>query len=60
MMKISIEVNVVQCLGRFLGIIGQDPSVSKSNRLHIVIIRLFFIELRYILLDFSKMIDRFS
>ena len=26
-----------QCMGRFSGIIGQDPIVSKSNRLHVVI-----------------------
>ena len=24
-----------ECLGRFLGIIGQDPGVSKSNWLHV-------------------------
>ena len=35
--------------GRFWGIIGQVPSVSKSNRLHVVIFRFFFINLRYIL-----------
>ena len=35
-----------QCLGRFLGIIGQDPSVPKSNRLHVAITRLSFINLR--------------
>jgi len=27
---------MVQWLGRFLGIIGQNPIVSKSNRLHVV------------------------
>ena len=37
-----------QCPGRFLGIIGQDLSVSKSNRLHVVIFRFFFINLRNI------------
>ena len=26
-----------QCLGRFVGIIGHNPRVSKSNRLHVVI-----------------------
>jgi hypothetical protein len=26
------------CLGRFLDIIGQNPSVSKSNELHVVIL----------------------
>ena len=38
----------LQCPGRFLGIIGQHPSVSKSNRLHFVIFRLFFDNSRYI------------
>ena len=38
-----------QCLGRFSGIISQSPSVSKSNQqLHVVIIRVFFINWRYI------------
>ena len=47
---IAITVlNLVQCLGRYLGIIGQDLNVSKSNRLHVDIFRLFFISLRYIL-----------
>ena len=31
--------------GRFLGIIGQDPSVSKPNPLHTDIFRFFFIRL---------------
>ena len=35
---------------RVLGIIGWDPSVSKSNRLHVDIFRLFFANLRCILL----------
>jgi hypothetical protein len=30
---------------RFLGIIDQNPSVSKSNRLHVVIVRFFFMNL---------------
>ena len=37
---------VEQCPGRILGIIGQNHSVSKSNRLHVVIFRVFFINLR--------------
>ena len=40
-----------QCLGRFLGIIGQNPSVSKSTKLHVDIFRFVFINLRY---TFSK------
>ncbi len=38
-----------QWLGRFLGIIGWDPSVCKSNRLHVHILRFSFIRLGYIL-----------
>ena len=41
--------NQEQCPRRFLGIIGQNPSVSKSNWLHVVIFQFFFIDLRYIL-----------
>ena len=36
----------VQCPGRFWGIIGQDPCVSKSNQLHVetlLVLFLFFI-----------------
>ena len=29
-----------ECLGRFLHIIGQSPSVSKSNQLHAAIFQL--------------------
>ena len=35
--------------GKFLGIFGQDPSDSKSNRLHVDIFQCCFIHLRYIL-----------
>ena len=31
------------------GVIGGDPSVCKSNRLHVHILRFSFIELEYIL-----------
>ena len=34
-----------QWWGRFLGIIGWDPSVRKSNRLHVDILRFSFIKL---------------
>ena len=34
----------------FFNIIGQNPSVSNPDRFHVVIFRLFFIDLRYILL----------
>jgi len=41
---------------KFLGIVGQDPSDSKSTRLHVDIFRCCFIHLRYLLIDSSKMI----
>jgi hypothetical protein len=31
-----------ECLGRILSVIGQNPSVSKSNRLHVVTFWHFF------------------
>ena len=37
-----------QWSGRFLSIIGWDPSVCKSNRLHVGTIRFFYLNLRYI------------
>jgi hypothetical protein len=39
--------------GRFLGIIGWDPSVCKSNRLHVDILWFIYIKLRYIPLKWS-------
>jgi hypothetical protein len=36
-----------QCSGRILSITGQDPSISKSNRLHVDILWYFCIDLRY-------------
>ena len=35
--------------GRFLGIIGQNPSVSKSNQLTFVMFRFFVINVRYVM-----------
>ena len=32
-----------------LGIISRDPSVSKSNRLHVDIIQFFFVKMGYTL-----------
>ena len=48
---VGVDEDVVdQWLGRFLGLItGGDPSVCKSNGLHVHILRLSFIELGYIL-----------
>ena len=34
--------------GKFLGIVGQNPSDSKPNRLHVDILRVSFIKLEYI------------
>ena len=38
-----------QWSGRFLGIISWDPSVCKSNQLHVDILQFSFIKLGYIL-----------
>ena len=35
--------------GKFLGIVGQDPSYSKTNRSHVDIFQFCFIHFRYIL-----------
>ena len=43
-----------QWSGRFLGIIGWDPSVCKSNRLHVDILQFSCIKLGYILYIFLK------
>ena len=49
--------------GRFLGIIGpiigQDPTVSESNRLHVVIFQVFLHLSRVYSPDSSTMMDRF-
>ena len=37
-----------QCPGRFLGMIGQNLSVSKANQLHVGIFRFFFTNVRCI------------
>jgi hypothetical protein len=42
----GMMLEVKQRPGRFLGIIGENH--FKSNQLHVVIFRLFFIDLRYI------------
>ena len=49
------STTVKQCPGRLLGIIGQNPSVSKSNRLHVVIFRFFFIKFEVYSINSSKM-----
>ena len=42
--------------GKFLGIVNQDPSDSKSNRLHIDIFRCYFYSFKIYYIDSSKMI----
>ena len=37
-----------QCPERFRGIFGQNPSVSKSKRLHVAIFQFVFTKSRYI------------
>ena len=44
----SFNDATMQCLERFLGSISQNPSISKSSCLHVVIFRIFFINLSYI------------
>ena len=45
----TVAEHLHQCVqGDFLGIVGLNPSVSKSNRFRVVIFRFFFINLRYI------------
>ena len=43
--------------GKFLGIVGQDPSDSKSNRLHVDIFRFCFHSFEVYSIDFSRMIS---
>ena len=47
--KESNENGSHQWSGRFLGIIGGDPSICKSNRLHVGILRFCLYKLGYIL-----------
>lgn len=45
--------------GGFLDIIGQNPSLSKCNRLHVMIFQFPFIESRYIPFHSSKTMGKF-
>ena len=45
-----LQMNHVTVPGKFLGIVGQDPSDFTSNRLHVDIFRFLFIHLRHVLL----------
>jgi len=44
------------CTGKFLGIVGQDPSDSKSNWSHVDIFRVSFNSFEINSIDSSKMI----
>ena len=48
-----------QCLGRFLDIIGQDPSVVKSNGLWVDIFRIIFYLFEEYFINSSKVISNF-
>jgi hypothetical protein len=60
---ISTSLTSVSLLGVttpwFLTRIGRDPSVSKSNWLHVVIFRFFFSNSKYSPIDLKKMIGSF-
>ena len=43
----------------FLGIVGQDPSDFKSNRLHVDIFRFFFPSFEVYSIDSSKTMGKF-
>ena len=45
--------------GKFLGIVGQDPSDSNSNQLHVDIFRFCFHSFEVHFIDSSKMIGKF-
>ena len=45
---VGVQCRLGQWWGRFLGIIGWDLSVCKSNQLHVDILWFFFVDFRYI------------
>ena len=47
------------CLGRILGIIGRDPSVSKSNQLRVDILQFFPYQIGMYSIDSSKTVGKF-
>ena len=54
--KLVTSISQNQCPDRFLGTIGQNPSVSTSNRLHVVIVLLDFLYwLGVYSIDFPRM-----
>lgn len=46
--KDSLQAQLQQCPGRFSGMIGRNPSISKSNQSNVVILWFSFIDVRYI------------
>jgi hypothetical protein len=48
-----------QCLGRFLGISDEDPSVSKSKQLHVDCFQFIVVKIGVYSIDFSKAIRTF-
>ena len=49
-----------QCPKRNLGIIGEDPSASKSTRLHVCDLLIFLYQFEVYSIDLSKMMGFFS
>ena len=45
--------------GKFLGIVGQDPSDFKSNRLHVDIFRFCFYSFEVYFIDSFEMVGTF-
>ena len=45
--------------GKFLGIVGQDPSDSKSSRLHVDIFRVFFHSFGVYSIDSSRITSKY-
>ena len=50
----ALKISILNIAGKFSDIVGQDPSDSRSNRLHVVIFWFCFHSL-----DSSKMISEF-
>ena len=52
-------ITLAPVLGKFLGIVSQDPSDSKSNWLHVDIFRFWLYSFKIYSIDPSKMIGKF-
>ena len=57
---IATSITPEQCPGRFLDIIGGDPSVSKSNRSHVDNFQFFFIKWGCFPINSSKLMGDFT